>query len=215
VDEAALIEALKARDERAFRQVVDAWSPALLRVATTYVPSRAAAEEVVQETWIAVLNGLDGFEGRSSLKTWVFRILTNVAMRGGGRERRSVPFSTIAPAGPSVDPGRFLPEDHEQWPGHWALPPSRWPTPDEGLMAGETRAVIVAALEALPPAQRIVIALRDIGGWSAEDVAGALDISAGNQRVLLHRARTALRAAVEHYFDSVTPGAPTDTEGVQ
>jgi RNA polymerase sigma-70 factor (ECF subfamily) len=195
-DDARLIEALRARDERAFREVVDAWSPALLRVAMTYVPSRAAAEEVVQETWIAVLRGLDGFEGRSSLKTWVFRILANVAMRGGGRERRSVPFSALEPEGESVDPGRFLPEDHERWPGHWALPPAPWPTPHEGLLAGETREVIVAALEALPPAQRIVIALRDIGGWSSDEVAEALDISPGNQRVLLHRARSALRAEV-------------------
>jgi RNA polymerase sigma-70 factor, ECF subfamily len=215
VDDAALIDALKARDEHAFRKVVDEWSPALLRVAMAYVPSRAAAEEVVQETWIAVIRGLDGFEGRSSLKTWVFRILTNVAMRGGGREHRSVPFSALDPEGPSVDPGRFLPEDHERWPGHWAVPPSRWPTPDEGLMAGETRAVIVAALEALPPAQRVVIALRDIGGWGADEVADALDVSPGNQRVLLHRARTAVRAAVERYFESVTPEAPADTEGVQ
>lgn len=138
---------------------------ALLRLAMTYVPSRAAAEEVVQEAWIAVLRGLDGFERRSSLKTWVFRILTNIAMRGGGRERRSVPFSAVEPEGPSVDPGRFLPEDHERWPGHWALPPS----------------------------QRVVLALRDIGGWRAEEVADAL----------------------ERYFDSVTPSAPTDTEGVK
>ena len=155
----------------------------MIRVAMAYVPSRAAAEEAVQETWIAVMRGIDGFEGRSSLKTWIFRILTNVAMRGGARERRSVPFSALAAAEdtgePSVDPDRFLPADHELFPGHWAVTPARWPTPEEGLLAGETREVIAAAIEELPKAQRTVIALRDIEGWSSEEVCEALEISAG------------------------------------
>jgi RNA polymerase sigma-70 factor (ECF subfamily) len=206
-DDERLIAALRAGDERAFAALVDRHSPALLRVAMAYVPSPAVAEEVVQETWIAVMRGIDGFEGRSSLKTWIFRILANVAMRGGSRERRSVPFATLAAAEdtgePSVDPDRFLPADHELFPGHWMLMPTRWPTPEEGLLSGETRAVIVAAIDELPKAQRTVIALRDIEGWSAEEVCAALELSAGNQRILLHRARTRVRAALEDYFGAV------------
>jgi RNA polymerase sigma-70 factor, ECF subfamily len=202
-----LIAALRDGDERAFAALVDLHTPALLRVAMAYVPSRAVAEEVVQETWIAVMRGIGDFEGRSSLKTWIFRILTNVAMRGGSRERRSVPFAALAAAEdtgePTVDPARFLPPDHELFPGHWAIAPARWPTPEEGLLAGETRAVIAAAIDALPKAQRTVLALRDVEGWSSEEVCAALDISAGNQRILLHRARTRVRAAIEEYYGAV------------
>jgi RNA polymerase sigma-70 factor (ECF subfamily) len=209
-----LIERLRAGDETAFAQLVDALSPALLRVAMTYVPSRAVAEEAVQETWIAVMRGIDRFEGRSSLKTWIFRILTNLALKGGGRERRSVPFSALAadddPGGPTVDPARFLPPGHDTWPGHWALAPTRWPTPEEGLLAGETRDVVISAIDALPEAQRVVIVLRDIGGWASEEVCAALEISPGNQRVLLHRARAAVRGAVESHYGAVErPGAVT------
>jgi RNA polymerase sigma-70 factor (ECF subfamily) len=179
----------------------------MIRVALSYVPSRAAAEEVVQETWIAVMQGIDAFEGRSSLKTWIFRILTNVAMRSGARERRSMPFSALAQAEdtgePSVDPARFLPADHELFPGHWALAPARWPTPEEGLLAGETREVIAAAIAELPDAQRTVISLRDIDGWSSEEVSEALEITPGNQRVLLHRARNRVREAIEGYYGAV------------
>jgi RNA polymerase sigma-70 factor, ECF subfamily len=171
------------------------------------VPGRAAAEEVVQETWVAVVRGIDGFEGRSSLKTWIFRILTNVAMRSGARERRSVPFSALArtedSGEPSLDPDRFLPADHELFPGHWAVMPTRWPTPEEGLLAGETREVIAAAIADLPVAQRTVIALRDVEGWSSEEVCEALDVSAGNQRILLHRARSRVRTAIEDYYGAV------------
>jgi RNA polymerase sigma-70 factor (ECF subfamily) len=202
-----LVAAVRSGDERAFSSLVDRHSAAMVRVAMAYVPSRAAAEEVVQETWIAVIRGIDSFEGRSALKTWIFRILTNVAMRAGARERRSVPFSTLA-AGedtgePTVDPERFLPPDHEFFPGHWAIMPTRWPTPDEGLLAGETREVIVTAIAALPEAQRTVIALRDIEGWSSEEVSEALEITAGNQRILLHRARGRVRKAIEDYYDAV------------
>jgi RNA polymerase sigma-70 factor, ECF subfamily len=223
-DDQRLVAALRAGDEQAFAALVDRHSRALLRVAMAYVPSRAVAEEVLQETWIAVLRGIDGFEGRSSLKTWIFRILTNVAMRGGSRERRSVPFAALAAAEdtgePSVDPDRFLPADHELFPGHWVLMPSRWPTPEEGLLSGETRAVIVAAIDELPKAQRTVIALRDIEGWSSDEVCAALEISAGNQRILLHRARSRVRAAIESYFgaveeidyDAVTAEIARDTE---
>jgi RNA polymerase sigma-70 factor (ECF subfamily) len=199
-----LVEALRRGDAEAFASLVDRHSPAMVRVAMAYVPSRAAAEEAVQETWIAVIRGIDGFEGRASLKTWIFRILTNVAMRTGARERRSVPFAALAAAedagGPAVDPDRFLPPDDDLYPGHWAFPPARWPTPEEGLLAGEVREVIAAAIAGLPAAQRTVIALRDVEGWSSEDVCEALEISAGNQRILLHRARSRVRGAVEAHY---------------
>ena len=201
-----LIDALRQGDEAAFCSLIDPHSPALLRVAMSYVPSRAVAEEVVQETWIAVIRGVDRFEGRSSLKTWIFTIMTNIASRGGGRERRSTPFSALAreeQGAPSVDADRFLPADHDRYPNHWALGPTRWPTPEEGLLSGETRRVILSAVEALPPAQRAVISLRDIEGWSSEEVCEALEISAGNQRILLHRARSRVRNAVEDYYGAV------------
>jgi RNA polymerase sigma-70 factor (ECF subfamily) len=206
-EEEGVVAALCRGDADAFATLVDRHSPAMIRVAMAYVPTRAAAEEAVQETWIAVMRGIDRFEGRASLKTWIFRILTNVAMRSGARERRSVPFSALAEAEntdePSVDPDRFLPADHALFPGHWAVMPARWPTPEEGLLAGETRAVIAAAIAQLPKAQRTVIALRDVEGWSSEEVCEALAISAGNQRILLHRARSVVRNAIEDYYGAV------------
>jgi RNA polymerase sigma-70 factor, ECF subfamily len=210
-----IVAALRRGDADAFAALVDRHSAAMIRVAMAYVPSRAAAEEVVQETWIAVMRGIDRFEGRSTLKTWIFRILTNVAMRSGARERRSVPFSALAAAedagGPSVDPDRFLPADHAQWPGHWAVAPAHWPAPEEGLLAGETREVVAAAIAALPDAQRTVIALRDVEGWSSDEVCEALEISAGNQRILLHRARGRVRDALERYYGAVTAQPLRDT----
>jgi RNA polymerase sigma-70 factor (ECF subfamily) len=219
-----LLAALRRGDADAFASLVDRHSPAMIRIAMAYVPSRAAAEEAVQEAWIGVMRGIGGFEGRSSLKTWIFRILTNVAMRSGARERRSVPFSALAAAEdtgePTIDPDRFLPPDHARFPGHWAVMPARWPTPEEGLLAGETREVIAAAIAELPVAQRTVIALRDIEGWTSEEVGEALEISAGNQRVLLHRARSRVRNAIESYYgavevidyDAVTSEPTDDTE---
>jgi RNA polymerase sigma-70 factor, ECF subfamily len=205
-DDSALVAALRRGDEAAFAELVDVLSPAMIRVATAYVPSLAAAEEAVQEAWIAVMRGIEKFEGRSSLKTWIFRILTNIAMRGGAREKRSMPFSALARAEdtgePAVDPDRFLPADHDRWPGHWAVAPTAWPTPEEGLLAGETRAVIAKAIAELPDAQRTVISLRDVEGWTSEEVADALEITPGNQRVLLHRARSKVRTAIEEYFDA-------------
>ena len=206
-EDQALIAALCGGDADAFATLVDRHSPAMIRVAMAYVPTRATAEEAVQETWIGVMRGIDGFEGRASLKTWIFRILTNVAMRSGARERRSMPFSALAEAEntgePSVDPDRFLPADHELFPGHWTIMPARWPTPEEGLLAGETREVITAAIAELPAAQRTVIALRDVEGWTSEEVCEALEISAGNQRILLHRARSRVRNAIESYYGAV------------
>jgi RNA polymerase sigma-70 factor (ECF subfamily) len=216
-DDDEVVQALRAGDEATFRALVDLHSPALLRVAMAYVPSRAVAEEAVQETWIALMRGIDRFEGRSSLKTWLFRILTNVALKGGGRERRSVPWSSVGgtedTGEPAVDPDRFLPHDHDRFPGHWALGPTRWPTPEEGLLSGETREVLVAALKELPPAQQMVVTLREIGGWTSDDVAEALGISPGNERVLLHRARARMRAAVERYYGAVEATLPYDDVG--
>ena len=207
LDERALIEALRRGDEAAFMWLVDSYGPTLLRVARLYVPSPAVAEEVVQETWIGVLNGIDRFEGRSSLKTWIFRILANIAKTRGERERRSIPFSsTVAAAAddPSVDPDRFLPQGDDN-ARRWALGPSRWQTPEESLLSGETRDVILRAIEQLSPAQREVITLRDVEGWSSEDVRNALEISETNQRVLLHRARSKVRGAIERYLDAMEP----------
>src|SRR3954468_10433636 len=142
--EAELVAALKRGDEAAFMQLVDEYGPALLRVARMYVPTTAVAEEVVQETWIGVLKGIDRFEGRSSLKTWIFRILANIAKTRGQRERRSVPFSSAAGASdePSVDPDRFLPAGDERARA-WALGPVPWPGPEESLLSAETRGVIL------------------------------------------------------------------------
>jgi RNA polymerase sigma-70 factor, ECF subfamily len=209
-DEQRLIESLKGGDERAFAWLVDEYSSALLRVAMTHVGTRAVAEEVVQETWLGVINGIDRFEGRSSLKTWIFRILTNTASTRGPRERRMVPFSALAPADDEgiVDADRFFAPDHARYPNHWALGPSAWETPEDGLLSGETREVILRAIAALPEAQRAVVTLRDVEGWPPEDVCDALRLSDGNQRVLLHRARAKVRGALESYFGAVEETVP-------
>jgi RNA polymerase sigma-70 factor (ECF subfamily) len=197
-DERRLIQALRDGDASAFEQLVRMYNAMLLRVAQMYVSSRAVAEEVVQETWLAVLNGIDRFEGRSSLKTWIFRILTNIAKTRGVREGRSIPFSALAE--PAVPPERFRPPDDPVEPGAWAAPPK--PLPEEALLAAETLRVIETAIEALPPAQRAVISLRDIEGWSSDEVRNALELSETNQRVLLHRARSRVRRALEEYVES-------------
>jgi RNA polymerase sigma-70 factor, ECF subfamily len=207
-DDAMLVRALRRGDENAFAALVDVYSPALLRLALTFVRTRDVAEEVVQETWVGVIRGIDGFEGRSSLKSWLFTILRNTAISRGERERHSMPMSSLVTDdedGPVLDPDRFLPADHAQWPGHWAIGPTAWPVPEEGLLAGETREVIVGAIRELPPTQRAVIALRDVEGWPPEEVCEALEVSEGNQRVLLHRARTKVRAELESYFGAIEP----------
>jgi RNA polymerase sigma-70 factor (ECF subfamily) len=206
-DEEGLLRALRRRDEEAFAELVDTYSPALLRLAMTYVRTADVAEEVVQETWLGVIRGLEGFEGRSSLKSWIFTILKNTAISRGERERRSIPMSSLVPEddGPLLDPDRFLPPDHARYPGHWAIGPASWPIPEEGLLAGETREVIARAIRELPPVQRAVIALRDVEGWPPDEVCEALEVSEVNQRVLLHRGRTKVRAALERYFGAVEP----------
>ena len=199
LEELQLVEALRAGDERAFEQLVRMYQAALLRVAQIYVSSRAVAEEVVQETWLAVLNGIDRFEGRSSLKTWIFRILANTAKTRGVREARSIPFADLGGDEAAVEPERFLGPDHPHLPGAWASPPSSWPA--ERLEAKETRELIARTIAELPPQQREVITLRDVEVISAEETCNALGLTETNQRVLLHRARSRVRRALERYLD--------------
>ena len=204
-DDLALVLQLRARDERAFMLLVERLQPALIRVARMYVRSLAVAEEVAQETWLAVLQGIDRFEGRSSLRTWIFRICANIAKTRGEREGRSTPFATLA--GDDLD-APSLPESLFQGPfgahpNHWSSLPADWMSlPQERLDGAEILRVIGAAIEALPPMQAEVIRLRDVLGWTSEEVRNALDISETNQRVLLHRARAKLRAAAQTYLES-------------
>lgn len=207
-NEADLLARLRAGDESAFAELVRMWTPSMVRVALMYVPSRAVADEVVQETWLGVLNGLDRFEGRASLKTWVFRILVNRARTRGEREHRTIPFAALASretedGDAAVDPDRFITDASEGQPGAWATPPRRWETdPQRALESAETVGLVKDAIAKLPEAQRTVITLRDLEGWDAEDTRNALEISETNQRVLLHRARSKVRAALEEYLAS-------------
>jgi RNA polymerase sigma-70 factor (ECF subfamily) len=204
--EEKLVESLRAGDESAFRELVREYQPSLVRVARIYVSTQAVAEEVAQETWLGVLNGLDRFEGRSSLRTWIFRILTNIAKTRAVRDGRTLPFSALQDPGrvpeAAVDADRFLDPEHPRWPGHWALKPEPWP--EDALLAAETRERLADAIEALPASQRAVISLRDIEGWSSEEVRNALELSETNQRVLLHRARSKVRAALEEYLQEAS-----------
>jgi RNA polymerase sigma-70 factor (ECF subfamily) len=173
----------------------------MLRVARRYVRTAAAAEEVVQGTWLGVLNGLERFEGRASLKTWIFRILTNRALTRAERDGRVVPFSSLGSDEPPVDPDRFRPED-DRWPGHWKSSPPSWDAlPEERLLARETLSLVGRAIAELPERQHSVILMRDIEGWSADEVCEALAISEANQRVLLHRARSKVRRCLEAYLE--------------
>lgn len=204
-DDARLVAALRAGDEAAFMRLVDRYHGAMLRLAQVYVPQRAVAEEVVQETWLAVLQSLARFEGRASLKTWIFRILVNMAKTRAQREGRSVPFSSLADITregdePAAEAGWFWPADASEWAGGWVSFPQSWEQlPEAQLLSRETWEHIQHALTALPPHQRGVITLRDVEGWSAEETCAFLGISEANQRVLLHRARTRVRRALERY----------------
>jgi RNA polymerase sigma-70 factor (ECF subfamily) len=194
------LQRLRAGDEAAFMDLVDRHGPLMLRIALGHVSSRAVAEEVVQEAWLGVLRGLEGFEGRSSLKTWIMRIVANQARSRGERERRSVPVSALAgdDGEPAVEQSRFRPFDDHRYPGGWARPPHDWP--EEHLLAGETLQVVRDAIAHLPPRQQEVILLRDVEGWDPDEVSDALGLSAGNQRVLLHRARSKVRGRLEDYL---------------
>jgi RNA polymerase sigma-70 factor (ECF subfamily) len=201
------VEALRAGDEAAFARLVEELNPALLRLALAHVPSRAVAEEVVQDTWLGVLKGIDRFEGRAALRTWIFQILLNNARTKGVREKRTLPFASFrrrAEEGadePAVDPSRFQGRRGES-PGGWLQPPSVWSSPEEKLSSDAARDVMLEAIAALPPRQREVLTLRDIQGYSAEEARNALGVSETNQRVLLHRARSKVRAALERHIEA-------------
>jgi RNA polymerase sigma-70 factor (ECF subfamily) len=206
-NDAEIVKALEAGDETAFVELIHAHHSVLLRVAMTYVASRAVAQEVVQETWLAALKGLDRFEERSSLKTWIVRTAANIARTRAARDWRCLRFSSLTGtdaerSDPSVDPDGFFPPDHARVPGHWARGPASWETPEERLLSGETRDVICAAIEQLTPEQRLVVTMRDVAGWSAVETCQALDPTDGNQRVLLRRARSKVCAALERHFSA-------------
>ena len=205
-DEDVLVEALRRGDEAAFAQLVDELNGPLTRLALAHVPSRAVAEDVVGDTWLGVIRGIDDFEGRSSLRTWIFQILLNNARTRGKREKRTLPFSSLwrrdpeSRDEPAVDPSRFEGRRGE-YPGHWSRPPVEWQAPEERLATDAARDVMLGAIAKLPERQREVLTLRDMLGYSAEEARNALDLSETNQRVLLHRARSKVRAALESYFE--------------
>jgi len=204
-DDDVLVAALRSGDEAAFGWLLDCYSVPLLHVARMYVSNPESARDVVQDTWVAVITGVERFEQRSSLKTWVYRILVNLARSKGVKEHRSVPFASLAAElerdEPAVDPDRFR-GIRERWPGHWAHPPVPWDEePEDALLGDETLSVVTTAISALAPNQQIVITLRDIEGWDPEEVCNALEISETNQRVLLHRARSRVRRALEVHFE--------------
>jgi RNA polymerase sigma-70 factor (ECF subfamily) len=199
--EPRVVDRLRAGDEGAFEDLVERHHGQMLALARAYVRSPEIAEEVVQETWLAVLNGIDRFEGRSSLKTWMFRILVNTATTRGVREARTMPFSPLESDGPSIDPDRFHP-DGSRDAGHWRAAPGDWHVlPEAKLISRETVEVVRQAVADLPPRQGQVIAMRDIAGFSPDEVSATLGVSRGNQRILLHRARSSVRAALEAHFD--------------
>jgi RNA polymerase sigma-70 factor (ECF subfamily) len=205
VDDLDLVERARGGDEEAFALLVRRYSPMLLRLARMYVPTDALAEDVVQETWVAVVRGLERFEGRSSFKTWLFRILVNRAKTRGVREHRSIPFASVGSGtsdedgdeGPTVDPARFTSE------GAWTSAPADWhDDPEAALDSAEALRIAREAIAELPERQKIVITLRDLEGLSSDEVRNVLDLTETNQRVLLHRARTKVRKALEDWIAS-------------
>jgi RNA polymerase sigma-70 factor, ECF subfamily len=205
-----LVAGLRAGDEETFARMLGEWSRSMLRVARSFVSTDASAEEVVQDTWLAVIQGIDGFEGRSSLRTWVYRILVNTARKRGVKEHRSVPWSSLSPTpddrGPTVDPSAFRGPD-DRYPGGWKAFPAEWASTESTALASEVRATVKAALDVLPERQRVVITLRDVLGHSSDEVCEMLDISSANQRVLLHRARATVRGRLASYLADTAPGA--------
>ena len=202
----AFVEALRNGDEGAFAALVNRYHVVMLRVAARYVSGEAIAEEVVQDTWIGVLRGVERFEARSSLKTWIFKILLNQAKRRGAAERRSVPFSVYSRADtePAVDPERFHASGHPD-AGHWIGAVIDWrQTAEDVVLEEEMRAVVLRTIEILPSPQAIVMTLRDLHGWTAADVCEVLAISDANQRVRLHRARACVRRELERYLEGRT-----------
>ena len=200
--EEELLAGVRRGDEAAFAALVGRHHAAMVRVARMHVASAAAAEEVAQEAWLGVLQGLAAFQGRSSLKAWIFSIVSNCAKTRGARDRRMVPLSALADedggSGPSVDPDRFLGEGHPRWAGHWSQPPEPWR--EDALESRETMAAVRAAMDELPPMQRAVMTMRDVEGLDSDEACQVLGISEANQRVLLHRARSKVRRALERHL---------------
>ncbi|MFG1670927.1 RNA polymerase sigma factor [Streptomyces sp. Y7] len=198
-----LVQRLRDGDEETFALVLDTWSGSMLRLAMSFVSTKDSAQETVQDTWLAVIKGIGDFEGRSSLKTWVYRILVNTAKSRGTKESRTVPFTSLLPEeeGPTVEADRFR-APGEPYAGHWAVgrKPDPWHLPEDHVLRGEVRAMISEAIDELPPRLRTVITLRDVAGYGSEEVCDLLEISPGNQRVLLHRARALLRRKLETYL---------------
>jgi len=200
--DAVRLAMLRTGDERAFTELVDEFSPRMLRLARVYLATGASAEDAVQEAWIVVLRSLDRFEQRSSLSTWILGIVVNVARARARHESRSRPFSSFSSDDdPVIDPDRFLPADHDRWPGHWAIAPAPWP--EGALETAEAVRVIRRSVAALPETQRAVITLRDMIGCTAEETCNTVGVTDTNQRVLLHRARTKVRAALEAAFGAI------------
>jgi RNA polymerase sigma-70 factor, ECF subfamily len=202
-DDVEIVAGLRARDEALFTQLVDAWTPMMVRVARSHVRSHESASDIVQETWLAVLRGIDGFEGRSSLRTWVFRILSNIAKSTGTRERRTEVRPLFGENGlPSVPSHRFR-EPDDEYPGGWRQFPDAWPiiiSPEGEILNAELRMTIAAAIRSLPSRQRLVVTLRDVEGFDGPEVCDLLGISPANQRVILHRGRAAVRALLESHL---------------
>jgi RNA polymerase sigma-70 factor (ECF subfamily) len=200
--DAELVAALMKGDQNLFASLVDQWSPAMLRVARAHVANRETAEDVVQEAWMAALRGLATFEGRASLRTWVIGIVFNLARRHGSREQRNIPVASLSTQ-PTVDPERFQ-GGGEKYPGGWRQFPSPWPNPEDRAISQEMLTQVYVALSKLPERQRAVIELRDVHGLEGDEVADILELSPGNQRILLHRARAGVRRELESYFAAGT-----------
>jgi RNA polymerase sigma-70 factor, ECF subfamily len=205
VQDAPIVQALRAGDERAFLALVGQLHGPMVRFARGFLSSDMAAEDVVQDAWAAVLEGIDRFEGRSALRSWIFGIVANLARTRATRDARSVPLSALEAddAEAAVDPSEFLPASHPRWPGHWAKYPEPWP--EDQLLAQETMSLIRGAIERLPAGQRAVVQLRDVEGWSSQEVCEALSLSEINQRVLLHRARSRVRREIARHVERRKP----------
>lgn len=209
-EDSELVRAMCTGSEDAFCALVRRHQPSLWRLARVYTRNDGLADEVVQETWLCLLSAMESFAHRSSVKTWICGILINVARARMRKEQRTVPMSALEPGvtevddGPAVDPSRFLPEDHH-WGGNWAAPPTAFPGPETVLLTTELRRVLLEHIERLVEAQREVLVLRDVEGFSAEEVCATLGLSEANQRVLLHRARAKMRTSLERHFAEAVP----------
>jgi RNA polymerase sigma-70 factor (ECF subfamily) len=203
-----IIDRLLAGDEQAFEALIDAYHGQMVRVARAYVTDETAAEEVVQETWAAMLDGLRDFKGDSSLKTWLFAILTNQAKKRGKRDAREPNWSSISEEGLSdelADDGQFDSDGRFENDAHWSSAPGDWRSdPEQEMMRSHLRDELIDAIESLPARQQVVLTLRDVHGWSPDEVCEVLDISNGNHRVLLHRAREKVREEMAPHLTDET-----------